>query len=1126
MTNKNETIEQKRRELGSLATSGQRQAADPSCSVWVNASAGTGKTKVLSDRVLRILLAGGNPDKLLCLTYTKAAAVEMSSRVSKKLSGWAVASEQDLEKELIALYGVLPQDEKQAERLKARARKLFAVLLDTPGGIKIQTIHSFCQEILKRFPLEAGISPYFEIMDDRTAKETTEDIKNRLIGKIRNNPDSRAAKAMVFLTENVSELKFPEIINTIIDERGKISQLFKNLSSPDELLAAQAAQLGVHPDTNEQELTRLFFAAMPREEMKILLAAWLKSGVRFARRAEKLANILQNAAPDNFADYVGAFIGSDGNIYKTIAAKSELTNNPQLAKIFAEEADRVLNQIEKQKALRVFLATEAVVILAEELTKNYESYKQAHALMDYNDMILLTRRLLDDKETAQWVLFKLDGGIDNILIDEAQDTSPDQWAIIRAVSEEFFTSEDGRNRTIFAVGDRKQSIYSFQGADPDKFDEMRRYFAQKTDKFKQVDLQVSFRSTPAVLDTVNHLFADPQVSAGVASPDETPVHIPFRQGEGGQVELWELLEPEENENINEWQPPIEHESAPTTGTRMARMIAEKIRAMVTGGEMLVSHGRPLRYSDFLILVRSRDAFCEELIRECKKAGVRIAGIDRIRLLEQIAVQDLISLGKFLLLPEDDLSLAEVLKSPLFGLDDDDLFKLCYQRSGSLWKSLERCSDYVAEKETLKHLMNMADYVRPFELFSEVLGVLNGRRRFAERMGSEAEDGLDEFLNLAAAFEQSHVASLQKFIEWFESDDVEIKREAEAGNSDLVRLMTVHGSKGLQAPIVILPDTTRIPQCKREAGILWNEDGLFFYPSSAADYEKNCDRLKEKQKQKTAEEYRRLMYVALTRAEDRMIVCGWRKARKPAEDSWYNLFKNSFEKISEIEPTDNRRQYLSPQLIRVEENKSTEATPTPVSLAPWATTPALDESPLSRPLTPSRPEEDEPAIFSPLATRQQEKPFKRGSLIHRLLQFLPQTEKDCREHNASLFVARHAPEMNAKERETIIREVLSLLDNPKFGSVFGPLSKPEVPVMGMVDSKIISGQIDRLIVEPQRVVIVDFKTNRAAAANSEDVPEIYRRQLAAYRSLLKEIYPDKEIISLILWTNTSRLTEVN
>ena len=312
------------------------------------------------------------------------------------------------------------------------------MLLDTPGGIKIQTIHSFCQEILKRFPLEAGVSPYFEIMDDRAAAEAAEEIKNRLIAEIRGNPGSPAAEAMAFLTENVSELKFPEIIGTIINERGKISRLFKRWSSAGELLAAQAARLGVAPDADERELNRLFFDALPREELKTLLAAWLKSGVRFARRAEKLAAALQNSAPEDFTDYTGAFLGSDGEAYKTVAAKAVLENNPRLAEIFAEEAARVREQTEKQKALRVFLATKAVVVLAGELTKGYENYKQAHALMDYNDMILLTRRLLDDREAARWVLFKLDGGIDDILIDEAQDTSPDQWAIIRAVSEEFF----------------------------------------------------------------------------------------------------------------------------------------------------------------------------------------------------------------------------------------------------------------------------------------------------------------------------------------------------------------------------------------------------------------------------------------------------------------------------------------------------------------------------------------------------------------------------------------------------------------------------------------------------------------------------------------------------------------
>ncbi len=1120
MTNEEE-IRRLRSKLAEDATFRQRQAAAPELSIWVNASAGTGKTKVLTDRVLQLLLAGISAGKLLCLTYTKAAAVEMSSRVSKELSTWAVADDQTLEKELIKLFGRLPENERPKEELKTRARKLFAVMLDTPGGIKIQTIHSFCQEILKRFPLEAGISPHFEVMDDRTGREAFEEIKNLLIDEIHNHPDSETAKAMAFLTANTSEKNFPKIINNIISARSKISRLSGNGKNIDGLIVQQAEKLGINPEKSEREIINAFFEKLPQEDLRLLLETWLAGSSSFASRAEKLATVLQNPENRDFDTYCGAFIGSDGEKYKKAAPKAAITTNPRLQQIFSDELSRILELKETLKAWHVFSFTKAVDILAGELIKGYERYKQNRALMDYNDMILLTRRLLDNHDAARWVLYKLDGGIDSILIDEAQDTSPDQWEIIRAVSDEFFTDSNSR-RTIFAVGDRKQSIYSFQGADPDKFDEMSRHFHDKTSKFKQIDLQVSFRSAPAVLEAVNTLFEIPEVSAGVISPGEKIHHIPSRQGECGVVELWPLLEPEEEENNNEWLPPVEHKTAPTTSLRMAREIAQRIRKLVAGREMLVSQNRPLRYSDFLILVRSRDTFCEELIRECKKAGVKIAGIDRIRLLEQIAVQDLISLGKFLLLPEDDLCLAEVLKSPLFGLNDDDLFTLCYERRCSLWKRLERCSEYAETAKILKHLLNTADYIRPFELYSEVLNVFNGRRLYAERMGSEAEDGLDEFLNLALVFEQNHTASLQKFIEWFENDDVEIKREAESGKSDMVRLMTVHGSKGLQAPIVILPDTTRIPQCKREAGLLWEDDEIFLYPSCAADYEKICNRLKENQKQKMLEEYRRLLYVALTRAEDRLIVCGYRKSHKPAENCWYNLFTKSFEQISEESPEKDFRLLVSPQLLPFDENEKTKEEKTVFTPAVWMTSTPPEETLFSRPYTPSRPEEEEPAVISPLSAASSSHLFKRGALIHRLLQFLPTVADDKRKILAQNFIARNNPELPKEEREKITGEVISLLNNPQFGSVFGPGSKAEVPVMGLASGKIISGQIDRLIIEPKRVVIVDFKTNRPAAKTPSQVPEIYRRQLAAYRSLLAEIYPDKEIISLILWTNTAKL----
>jgi len=1119
-------IDNLRNSLGRHATIQQQKAADPRLSVWVGASAGTGKTKVLSDRVLRLLLSGVEASKILCLTYTKAAAVEMSSRVAKRLSEWTVASDCELEQHLTGLYGKLPDNEKEIQQLKARARCLFAMLLDTPGGIKIQTIHSFCQEILRRFPLEAGISPYFEVMDDRSVKEAIMEIQNRLTTEIFNNPNGELARAMQYLTATFSEQKFPEIINSLINNRGKIDRLmhqFKNCRQ--NLLQALATRLNVVPEETTESLSEKFFNNLPRQELRILLQAWLNSGVSFQPKAQILGSVLEGNFPEDYSIYVSIFSDSKGNPAKP-AAKAVLAANPQLEDIVTREHERCRQLVQDIAALRLFQSTAAVIVLAEELIGGYTKYKKIHAKMDYNDMILLTRNLLENKDAAHWVLFKLDGGIDNILIDEAQDTSPDQWAIIRAVSDEFFDTEGAgtKNRTIFAVGDRKQSIYSFQGADPDKFDEMRDYFAAKTPHFAKINLEVSFRSAPAVLDVVNSLFDCVEVSSGVASPGEKIIHTPFRQGEAGKVEFWELMEPEADENKEEWLPPVEQREAPSTSLRMAKKIALNIKQMVTRGEMLESKNRPVRYGDFLILVRKRDAFCEELIRECKNVGVNISGMDRIKLLEQIAIQDLISLGKFLLLPEDDLSLAEVLKSPLFGLNDDDLFKLCYQRKGSLWESLSSASAYAAATKDLLALLNMSDYVRPFELYAYVLNQLRGKQKFMRRMGCEPEDGLEEFINLTLAFEQSHTPSLQKFIEWIISDDVEIKREQEQGNNNAVRLMTVHGSKGLQAPIVILPDTTRVPQSKHEAELLW-DDTLFLYPSGKDDYDALCCRVKDKQKQKMLEEYRRLMYVALTRAEDRMILCGYRKSRQPAEESWYKLLEKNIGKIAVYNPQKLQWEHSSPQLLTTKPKEATATGCPPQPLPEWVTAPAPEELPLSRPLTPSRPDEDSTPLLSPLSANLTAKLYQRGSVIHKLLQFLPAKKLQNWEAVADKFIQSQSSDFDADSRSKIISEVKNLLENPKFGTVFGPGSKAEVPLMGMVNGRIVSAQIDRLIVEKDRVLIVDFKTNRPAATSPEQIPVIYQKQMAAYRQLLQQIYPDRKIITLILWTNTATLMEV-
>lgn len=1123
----NTEIDIARKQRGELATEQQRRAADPKKSVWVEASAGTGKTKVLSDRVLRLLLSGVHPSKILCLTYTKAAAVEMSSRIAGRLSRWAVADEERLHKELHSLLGKLPDNQKDYASLEAMARQLFAVLLDTPGGMKIQTIHSFCQEILKRFPIEAKISPYFEVMDDRSAAEALEEIKHGLLEKIEHEPDSRSAQALAFLTRHVSEFKFPQIMNSIASNRNKIIRLFAAYPNIGSLVKELSNRLGVDENDSSEVLIQDFMARIDTFEMRKVCEALTHGGIKDNERAEKLALVLaNNCATEDYETYKSAFLTQKGELYAKPATKDAMKVYPDVGIPITNEAYRIQDLENKLLAVRVFASTKAVLYLAEDLIGGYNHYKKLHSKMDYEDLIVMTRNLLENKAVADWVLFKLDGGIDNVLIDEAQDTSPDQWAIVKALTEEFFVGDGGKNthRTIFAVGDRKQSIYSFQGADPREFDRMRKHFAAKANDFDEVHLDVSFRSTAAVLDSVNVLYQDKTARKGVAAVDEDITHIPFRIGDGGRVEVWSLVEPEEGENQDVWLPPVERSAVKSTGARLAREIALKIKKLVESKEMLVSQNRPIRYKDFMILVQRRNSFVEEMVRECKNAGVNIAGIDKIRLLEQIAIQDLIALGKFLLLPTDDLTLATILKSPLFGLDDDDLFKLCYNRGGaSVWSRLGRDNNYAEVYKTLQTLLDKADYIRPFELYAYVLNKLQGRKKFVERMGFEVEDGIDEFVNLTLTYEQEHAPNLQGFISWIGKDEIEIKRELEQSDADMVRIMTVHGSKGLQAPIVILPDTVRVVSTKKEGGLLW--DDIFYYPLTSKDYEKNCCAIKDKEAESAMEEYRRLLYVALTRAEDRLCVCGYRKKTKTSEDSWYEICKRTFANIGEVQE-DGTLVYEVAQKIEPKAEKPKEKVDFIRPTFDWLTREAPEENPLAKPFTPSRPDdEEEVALTSPIGESGNNR-YRRGQIIHKLLQFLPDVKSDNKAQIIKDFLQKDAYGLNEYEAERIQKEVLTLLENEKFAAVFGEASKAEVPIMGVVDGRIISAQIDRLVVEKDRVLIVDFKTNRPAAESVDEVPVVYIKQLRAYRDLLTKIYMGKKIETAILWTDTATLMEIN
>ena len=1099
----------------SLASDKQRQAADPSVSVWVEASAGTGKTKVLSDRVLRLLLSGVNPARILCLTYTKAAAVEMSNRIADRLSKWAVFPDTKLLSELQNLLGKNLSDASEQTKLLEQARQLFAILLDTPGGIKIQTIHSFCQEILKRFPLEAKISPYFEVMDDREADTALKEIKLDLL---RGTADIRTTEALSWLTTVVSENSFPDILQAITSQRNLIETSLQNYSSVDDLIAAVAKGLNITPQTSAEDLINLFWQRFAKTDVEYLIKA-LEAGSDTSR---KYAVSLASAVETKNFDTVNTILH-----YKRLLVEKSRKLFPQAEEIVANQKLHLDDTLNKLTAVELLKATRAVLVIAADLLKRYRLYKKSRSKMDFNDLILLTRHLLEAPHISEWILYKLDGGIDHVLIDEAQDTSPDQWAVVKSLTNEFFSGLGSKasRPTIFVVGDRKQSIYSFQGADPHEFEKTHDYFASRDPAFHQIDMEVSFRSADAILDVVNAVFSNGKACAGVIRSNQKLAHVPSRIGDGGRVELWPLIQPETDKNPDDvWLPPVERITAVSPRAKLAQQLAEMIYLKVSRGEKLKSQNRPLKYSDFLILVQQRDAFVQEFIRSCKNFGVNIAGADRIKLLQQISINDLMALADFTLLPDDDLNLACLLKSPLFGLNDDDLFTLCYDRGdNSLWQRLQQNSAYTDAKTKLQNLLISAGQMRPFEFFSHVLNTLNGRKQFIERLGFDCEDALDEFINLCLDFEREHIPSMQLFVGWMRQDDVEIKRNLEQNKQDAVRVMTVHGSKGLQAPIVILPDAMRIKTVKQEAGWLC-DNGTLLYPLGKSYYENQAEKIKNKEKNILMEEYHRLLYVALTRAEDCLYICGWCKKNNISEESWYALCKKALEPIAEKQP-DGRLIYETPQQFVPPIVSVPEIITAPASLPEWLTAPLPHEDPLAKPLTPSHQDETGIAALSPLSAFDDNHLYNRGRIIHKMLQFLPNAAEADRPQLATEFLQSQASDINETERKKIYSEVLSLLNNPCFAPLFSPNSMAEVALMGQVGNHIISGQIDRLVITDDKVMIIDYKTNRPAAKTPNDIPPAYRKQMSAYRQLVEKIYPQKQVETYILWTNTAQIMPV-
>ena len=1107
----------------------QRAASRPESSVWVGASAGSGKTSVLSDRVLRLLLLeNAKPERLLCLTFTKAAAAEMKTRVMGELADWAVADDPGLDDGLLKLLG---RDATEDERV--RARRLFARALDAPGGLKIQTIHGFCQSLLGRFPLEANVVPYFEAAEERVAAELMAEARTRVLAQAA--AGGALAEALRLATGRAGEERFEGLAQALVSERGRLLRLVDE-HGVDGAVALIFARHGADPTATREGLIAQAFAdgAFDLLSLRRAAAALAKGTATDQERAPRLTRFLYEGESriEHYGDYRSIFLTEKGKIRDRLATKPAIKHDPTCEQTLQQEAVRVVALDQRLKALAVAASTAALVRLAVAIVETYERLKQERALLDYDDLILKTRALLSAEGVAAWVLFKLDGGLDHILIDEAQDTNPDQWQVIQQLAAEFFTGLGAREvaRTVFAVGDYKQSIYSFQRADPRAFERMREHFALRVigaeQSWDQVELETSFRSTPAVLSAVDAVFDRLDARDGVTPENARIHHLPHREGAAGLVELWPPVGAVDQDAPAPWSPPVDQRRGDDPETTLAGLIADRIGSWV-GRDVLPARGRTVRPGDVMVLVRRRGTFLDALVRALKKRQVPVAGADRILLTDQLAVMDLMALGHALLLPSDDLTLATVLKSPLIGLTEDQLFRLAHGRTTTLWRRLAdlRGEDaaFASAHDDLADLLARVDLMPPFALFAHVLGPQGGRRKLQARLGPESLDALEELLNAALAYERIHPPSLEGFLHWLAESSEDIKRDLEHGVRDEVRVMTVHGAKGLQAPIVILPDTVSPP--RDDPGVLWDEDDLPVWCPRAEDADLVSARIRSSARQRSEEEYRRLLYVAMTRAEDRLYVCGWSVRRQGGPKNWYDMVAVGLQGLATVVAIPGfdlpGLRYETPQTARVAASRDTEAAAEVDRLPGWARLAPRAEPTPPRPLAPSRPEDPEPPVRSPLATDDGLR-FRRGRLVHRLLQSLPELPPPARAEAGRRWLGRPGQGVTPEQAEVLLQETLAILDDPALAPLFGPESRPEVPVTGRVGPHVVSGQVDRLVALSDRVLVIDYKTNRPAPAAPEEVAALYLRQMAAYRAVLRLVYPGRAVDCHLLWTEAPRL----
>jgi ATP-dependent helicase/nuclease subunit A len=1077
------------------AEAGQRQelASDPGASTWLHANAGSGKTKVLIDRVARLLLSGVAPQHILCLTYTKAAAAEMQNRLFSRLGEWAMKPDDALGAALAALgpSGTSPD--------LARARRLFAMAIETPGGLRIQTIHSFCATLLRRFPLEAGVSPQFQELDERTARLLRQDAVEEVAG-------GAGADAVRQLARAYSG----DDLDALLTQIGRARDAF---AEPMDMARCEDL-FGLRRGENEAAILRDVLLGDEADILDTLLPVLGASGANDTRDAERLRAVdLGRHDFTTLKQLEGPFLFSSGakagfakvGTFPTKPVRERLANlMPRL--------EALMGRVEAARARRLGLMaaqkTAALHAFAGHFLPAYDARKSARGVLDFDDLITRARLLLTDPSVAQWVLYRLDGGIDHILVDEAQDTSPDQWRVFERLTDAFMEEAEHteRARTVFVVGDKKQSIYSFQGADVAAFDRMKGMFRARLSgvgkPLQELDLQHSFRSSPAILEVVDATFALPDT----ASVGGAMQHLAFHSQMPGLVELWPVIPAAQKTADEDWSNPVDLVSDEHHAAIMGRKVAAWIDSALRSAMTVPTHdgSRPATAGDFLVLVRGRQGIFREVIRACKALDLPIAGADRLKLKSELAVRDIVALLSFLATDMDDLSLAAVLRSPLGGLTEGQLHDLAHGRDGLLWEALDRqAALYPQVHAMLTDLRNATDFLRPYDLIERALTRYGGRQRLLSRLGPEAEDGIDELLTQALGYEGTEVPSLTGFLAWLDADDVSIKRQMET-DGGRIRVMTVHGAKGLEAPIVILPDTADKKDDDRDQ-IFALQDGPVLWKTKADESPPLIAAEAAARKDLRQAEDMRLLYVAMTRAQSRLIVAAAGEVKDDKGNSWYRLIRDGMARVGARALADGGMEHAFGAWPAGGETRHAARPAADMPL--WAGMRAPAPDAVIELLSPSglggaKAMPGEAGLDTDVA-------MARGTALHRLLELPPDMDAAAL---TAFATATGASDLLAEAQAV----------RAAHPGLFGPDTLAEVPVTADVAGRRMMGSIDRLVVRAGHVLAVDFKTNQVIPASAALMPEGILRQMGAYAAALAQIYPDHRIETAVLWTRTATL----